>query len=94
LIVKGKLLTHATPEEFLQEVEGKVWECIVPSTELARARERHLISNTVHRSDGVHARVVSKEPPPGAVPLPPNLEDAYLYFLVTRTPRVGSGVGA
>lgn len=81
LIAKGTLVVHATPEELLRKVEGKIWEWIVPSAELTAARERYLISNTVHRSDGVHARVVSSTPPPGAVPLPPSLEDAYLYCL-------------
>lgn len=81
LIAKGTLVVHATPEELLRKVEGKIWEWIVPSAELTAARERYLISNTVHRSDGVHARVVSSTPPPGAVALPPSLEDAYLYCL-------------
>ena len=81
LIAKGTLVVHATPEELLRKVEGKIWEWIVPSAELTAARERYLLSNTVHRSDGVHARVVSSTAPPGAVALPPSLEDAYLYCL-------------
>lgn len=86
LIAKGTLVVHATPEELLRKVEGKIWEWTVPSTELTAAREHYLISNTVHRSDGVHARVVSSTPPPGAVSLPPSLEDAYLYFLSAQNP--------
>jgi ABC-type multidrug transport system ATPase subunit len=81
LIARGSLVVNATPEELLRRVEGKVWEWVVPSNELAAARERYLISNTLHRSDGVHARVVSAFAPPGAVPLPASLEDAYLYCL-------------
>jgi ABC-2 type transport system ATP-binding protein len=53
----------------------------VPSAQLTIARERYLITNTVHRSDGVHARMVSSAPPSGAVLLQPSLEDAYLYCL-------------
>jgi ABC-2 type transport system ATP-binding protein len=82
LIAKGALVVHATPEELLRKVEGKVWEWVVPSAELPAARERYLISNTLHRSDGVHARVVSAPAPPGrTVPLAPSLEDAYLYCI-------------
>jgi ABC-2 type transport system ATP-binding protein len=81
LIAKGTLVVHATPEELLRKVEARVWEWIVPSAELAAARQRYLISNTMHRSDGVHARVVSASGPPGATPLPASLEDAYLYCL-------------
>src|ERR1035437_5101704 len=81
LIARGSLVVNATPEELLRRVEGKVWEWVVPSNELAAARERYLISNTLHRSDGVHARVVSAFAPTGAAPLPASLEDAYLYCL-------------
>src|SRR6202166_4600310 len=34
LISSGTLVAHATPEELLRQVEGKVWEAVVPSTEL------------------------------------------------------------
>jgi ABC-2 type transport system ATP-binding protein len=31
LIAKGTLVVHATPEELLRKVEGKIWEWIVPA---------------------------------------------------------------
>ncbi len=40
LIDRGRLLAHAAPEELLRAVEGKVWEWVVPSAELAAAAER------------------------------------------------------
>ncbi len=81
LISQGSLVAHASPEELLRQVEGRVWEWVVPSAELNAARQRHLISNTMRRSDGVHARVLGENPPRGAEPVAPNLEDAYLYCL-------------
>jgi ABC-2 type transport system ATP-binding protein len=81
LISQGTLVAHALPEALLQKVEGKVWEWILPSAELNTARLSYVISNTVRRADGVHARVLSDVPPNGAQPLTPNLEDAYLYCL-------------
>jgi len=81
LISQGTLIAHASPEELLREVEGKVWEWILPSAELNTARQQYLISNTARRSDGVHARVLGNTPPAGAAPVTPNLEDAYLYCL-------------
>jgi ABC-2 type transport system ATP-binding protein len=77
----GRLLAHAAPEDLLRQVEGRVWEWVLPSGDLPAARERWKISSTVRRADGVHARVVSEEPPPGAKPLAPSLEDAYLHVL-------------
>ena len=81
LIEKGALVTHATPEALLQQVEGKVWEWVVPSAELSAAKRRFLVSSTTRRSDGVHVRVLGDEPPHGAQPVAPNLEDAYIYCL-------------
>src|SRR5262252_6012084 len=81
LISQGTLVAHASPEELLRQVEGKVWEWILPSAELNSARQRYLISNTARRSDGVHARVLGDAPPAGAEAVTPNLEDAYLYCL-------------
>jgi ABC-2 type transport system ATP-binding protein len=81
LIAQGTLVAHASPEELLRQVEGKVWEWVLPSAELNAAKQKYLISNTSRRSDGVHARVLADSPPSGAQPVTPNLEDAYLFCL-------------
>jgi ABC-2 type transport system ATP-binding protein len=81
LISQGTLVAHASPEDLLQRVEGRVWEWVLPSADLIAARQRYLISNTSRRSDGVHARVLAEVPPSGAQPVTPNLEDAYLHCL-------------
>lgn len=81
LIAQGTLVAHASPEELLRRVEGKVWEWVLPSAGLNTAKQKYLISNTSRRSDGVHARVLADAPPNGAQPVTPNLEDAYLFCL-------------
>jgi len=81
LISQGTLVAYASPEELLRQVEGKVWEWILPSADLNAARQKYLISNTARRGDGVHARVLGDAPPAGAQPVLPNLEDAYLFRL-------------
>jgi ABC-2 type transport system ATP-binding protein len=81
LISLGRLVAHAAPEDLLRTVEGKVWEWVVPSSELNAARQQYLISNTVRRSDGVHVRLLASEPPAGTDSVAPTLEDAYLYCL-------------
>jgi ABC-type multidrug transport system ATPase subunit len=81
IVDRGRLLAHSVPEELLRLVEGKVWEWVLPSSELPAARQQWKIGSTVRRADGVHARVVADAPPPGARPLPPTLEDAYLHVL-------------
>ena len=81
LISEGRLVAHDSHEELLRTVEGKVWEWVLPSAELPAARQQYLISNTMHRADGVHARVVAQSPPPQAAPITPTLEDAYLFCM-------------
>lgn len=85
ILAHGELLAHGAPEALLAAVTGKVWEVVLPSADLPAPRQRHLVSNTAHRSDGVHARVVSDVPPaPGARSLKPSLEDACLAALSAR----------
>jgi ABC-type multidrug transport system ATPase subunit len=82
LISHGRLLTYASPEKLLQAVEGRVWEWVIPSENLPDVKQRHLISGTIRRSDGLHLRVVADAAPAAqAVPVYPTLEDAYLYFI-------------
>ncbi len=82
IISRGQMLAHAAPERLLASVEGKVWEVVVASAELAEARRALLVSSAVRRSDGVHLRVIGERPPNGASqPLPPSLEDAYLLAM-------------
>ena len=79
ILAHGRLAAHAAPEALLASLEGRVWEWVVPSAELPAARQKFLISTVNRRSDGVHARVVSREAPgSGAISVPPTLEDAYL----------------
>jgi ABC-2 type transport system ATP-binding protein len=95
IVDRGRLLTHAEPEELLRGVEGKVWEWVLPSTDLPAARERWKIGNTVRRADGVHARVVSPVAPAAtATPLVPTLEDAYLSVLEESRGGVPAAPGA
>lgn len=88
LISSGMLVAHSSPEALLRQVEGKVWEWTIPSSELPAAQKRYLITSTTRRSDGVHARVLTSQPPVAAVPVMANLEDAYLYCLSNH--RAGS----
>ena len=83
LISNGALVAHASPEDLLQRVDGRVWEWVIPSADLNAVKQVYRVSNTARRSDGVHVRVLSEEPPQGARPVAPTLEDAYLDALST-----------
>jgi ABC-2 type transport system ATP-binding protein len=95
LIAGGRLVAHGPPEALLARVNGKVWEVVVASGELPALRQRHLVSNTAHRSDGVHARVVADTAPvPGARAVEPSLEDAYLAALAAHRDADSTRTGA
>lgn len=82
LLNKGRILCTALPEDMLQQLEGKVWEWVVPSSELVTLKQKHIVSGTIRRSDGVQVRVVSEDKPEvHAQDRTPNLEDAYLYLI-------------
>ena len=86
LINRGHLLREATPEDLLKELDGKVWEWTVRSDDLPALKQRHIVSGTIRRSEGVEVRVVSAtRPESGAQNVIPNLEDAYLYFVGGRS---------
>ncbi|HMB24554.1 MAG: ABC transporter ATP-binding protein [Chloroflexota bacterium] len=85
LVNRGELLRESAPEELLKELEGKIWEWTVASEDLTALKQKHIVSGTIRRSDGVQVRVVSANPPEAsALSVSPNLEDAYLYFIRVR----------
>jgi len=87
----GRLLVHAAPEELLRSIEGKVWEWVIASADVAAAKQKFLISTSARRADGVHVRVLAAERPGANASLAePTLEDAYLHCISSQ--RTGAGV--
>ena len=78
----GRLRFHGTPEALMAQADGHVWQWTVAAEQLAEARARLRISRAQRRAHGVEVRVVGEEPPaPDAMPVAPDLEDAYLRLL-------------
>jgi ABC-type multidrug transport system ATPase subunit len=92
IMVHGRIAARGTPQDILCEAEGRVWEMTVPQDALAPLRERHQISRMIRTGTGVRVRLLAPAAPDAsAVPVPPDLEDAYLA-IVHRSP--GSDLGA
>mgnify|MGYP006280531419 FL=1 len=83
VLADGRLRAHTTPERLLAAVDDRVWEVVVDRDGLGSLKAEHLVSTTTRRSDGVHARIVADDPPTGADPVEPTLEEAYLDLLGT-----------
>jgi ABC-2 type transport system ATP-binding protein len=77
----GRLRFHGAPETLMASAEGQVWQWTLPADQLAEARTRLKISRAQRRTDGVEVRVVGARPSDDAVPVAPDLEDAYLWLL-------------
>ena len=90
VIRRGRLLLDAMPEEWLQEVEGMVWEWITPSKDLPSVKQRYAVGGKVRHRDGVEVRIISASSPDGNARLTPRLEHAYLHLIAEngegRTP--------
>ena len=82
----GRLVTHAPVEELVERVDGEVYECVVPKSEVSSFEERYQVCSTVQRSDGVKVRLIAETPPTDdAEQVPTTLEDAYLETVGDRT---------
>lgn len=85
IISKGRLVSHTTPELLLEDVESKVWNLVFPTSFMKDVQKQFTISSSIHRHDGIHARIVSDErPAQNATQLSPTLEDAYLYAVTNE----------
>jgi len=82
IINKGLLICHERPETMLRQMEGQVWEMLIPSAELSSLKERYIVSGTVRTSQGIRIRLVAPAKPTfDAIALTPSLEEAYLSAL-------------
>jgi ABC-2 type transport system ATP-binding protein len=82
ILAHGRLCRRGTPEALLSDVRGQVWDVLVDSGDLPAFRERHLVSRGVRTPDGTRVRVLSTDRPAvDAVPVEPDLEDAYLWVV-------------
>ena len=92
VMAHGTIVLRGSPQDLLRQAEGWVWEMTVPQDALAPLRERHLISRMIRTGTGVRIRLLAPAAPDaGAVPVWPDLEDAYLT-VIHRSP--GPALGA
>lgn len=82
LILKhGKIENRGTTESLVQDIENKVWKCVVPSQLVDDMSEKYVISNQKSDGNNIQLRIVSsKKPIEKAELVTPILEDLYLYY--------------
>ncbi len=81
LMGRGELLRQGTIKELTSELQGEVWEALIPGRLLAQIEEKATVVNVQQTETGLAVRVVSKDSPcENAVLVNPSLEDAYIHY--------------
>lgn len=82
LMKEGAILHFGKADEITAKMEGKVWECTVPSVAAGEYAQRFNTGNLRNLGDNrTILRIISEEMPlQGAELVSPNLEDLYLYY--------------
>ena len=81
LLKEGKLISHNTCNNLTKEINNKVFEVEIEKEELKYFQENYRVSNLFHSGDKITVRIVTDTPPKNYAPkpVPPTLEDLYLY---------------
>ncbi len=81
LLKDGKLMHTGTPEEVINSMPEKVWECCVKKNKVSDFMNKYKISNMKSEANGVILRIISLEKPVvNAKCMEPSLEDVFLYY--------------
>ncbi len=82
MMKSGQIIHFGEPQEITSEINGQVWECIVPAAHAERYAASFNTSNLRNTDRGeTILRIISDRPPmENAVKVQPNLEDLYLFY--------------
>ncbi len=82
LLSDGKIVFNGSPDDLIAASKDKVWHISARDQELDRLQETYPVISAVPAEDGYELRVVADRiDDRPAEPVPPNLEDAYIYFM-------------
>lgn len=86
LVKKGTLVAKDAPQNLLKNVQGKVFELLVPCDQLDDVQKQYLVSNITLSANGMLVRIVSEDKPKGYSfqAVLPTLEEEYLYVFATK----------
>lgn len=78
----GQIIDVGTTAELVKQIEGKVWNCVIPASRLMEYEMRlHIINQRGEDNDKVAIRYLSEHSEiEGSVTATPRLEDLYLWL--------------
>lgn len=88
LMKAGRIEQTGTVPALADTVRGKVWTLHTDAATAARLEAVYNVANLRHEDGGVELRLITADPPAGARPAAPTLEDVYLWhFAGEEKPR-------
>jgi ABC-2 type transport system ATP-binding protein len=76
----GMLVTKGIQADVIKQVEGKVFETTIDTTQLDAFRKNQLVVNTIRQKDKMKVRYLSNSPAADSITSTASLEDAYLFL--------------
>jgi ABC-2 type transport system ATP-binding protein len=84
LLDDGRLQFNNSPEKLVEKARGHVWQVFTSGVEYDLLKEKYAVTSTIPSADGWEIQLVGKKLDiPSAIPIEPNLEHAYVYFMDT-----------
>jgi len=82
MMKSGSIIHFGKPQEITSEINGQVWECIVPSAKAEKYAAAFNTSNLRNMNNNKTVlRIIADHPPiADASQVQPNLEDLYLFY--------------
>jgi ABC-2 type transport system ATP-binding protein len=82
LLDDGRLQFNNSPEKLVEKARGHVWQVFTSGVEYDLLKEKYAVTSTIPSAEGWEIQLVGKELDiPSAIPIEPNLEHAYVYFM-------------
>lgn len=84
LLNNGCLMYKGSPEELVEKARGHVWQVQTSGIEYEMLKEKYAVTSTIPSAEGWEIQLVGDQLGiASAVPIDPNLEHAYVYFMET-----------
>lgn len=80
LMKQGRIEEQGTVPQLAENARGKVWTLHTDAATAARLEAVYTVANLRHEGEGVELRLITADPPAGAQPAAPTLEDVYLWY--------------
>lgn len=82
MMKSGQIIRFGNPQEITREIDGRVWECTVPTADAEQYAAAYNTSNLRNTGENqTILRVIADRPPmENAASVPPTLEDLYLFY--------------